>query len=66
MSSYKIFRPVYFVLYLIGSTVSAWVTAFKMKRKIRGSLGRSASNAELTSLNTWMKVEEAEKRKPIG
>jgi hypothetical protein len=66
MASYKIFRPIYFIVYMIGSTISAKITEFKMKRKIRKSLGRPASGTELTSLNTWMQVEEKERRKPLG
>ena len=66
LPSHKIFRPLYFILFMIGSTISAWITAFKMKRKIRKTLGRPASDTELTSLNTWMQVEEKERRNPLG
>jgi hypothetical protein len=41
-----------------------------MRRKIKSDLGREATDADLTSIETWMKVEEAEERnrekKPIG
>ncbi len=66
MASYQNFKVLYFIVFMIGSSISAWITAIKMKRKIRRTLGRSASDAELTSLNTWMQVEEKERRKPLG
>jgi hypothetical protein len=66
MASFHHFRILYLIVFLIGSTISAWIAAYKMKRKIRKTLGRSASDTELTSLNTWMQVEEKERRKPLG
>jgi hypothetical protein len=48
------------------TTVSAWIAAFRMRRRIKGALGRNAKGAELTSLRAWMDVNEAEKRKPLG
>ena len=54
------------VVILIVTTVSAWITALRMRRRIKKALGRPATDAELTSLNTWMKVDEAERRKPFG
>ena len=66
MTSYQNFKVLYFIVFMIGSSISAWITAIKMKRKIRKTLGRPASDTELTSLNTWMQVEEKERRKPLG
>lgn len=38
-----------------------------MRRRIKRALGRSPeSEMQLTSLNTWMEVEEAEERKRGG
>jgi hypothetical protein len=51
---------------LIASTVSAWIAALRMRRRIKRALGREVQGAELTSLSTWMKVDEAEQRKPLG
>jgi len=65
-----VIRVVGLVGFLIVTTVSAWITAFQMRRKIKKSLGRNVSDTELVSINTWMKVEEAEQRneqsKPIN
>ncbi len=43
------------------TTVSAWITAFFLRRRIRRALGKQVSDAELTSINLWMKVHDAEK-----
>jgi hypothetical protein len=42
----------------------------QMRRKIRKDLGRKATEADLSSIETWMKVDEVEERKeqtkPLG
>ena len=48
---------------IIISFVSAWITGIRMRRKIRKDLGRTATDLDLTSLDTWMKVDEIEERK---
>ena len=65
-ASHQNLKILFFILFMIGSAISAWITALRMKRKIRKTLGREASDTDLTSLNTWMQVEEKEKRKPLG
>ncbi len=45
------------------TTISAWMLGMRMRRRIRRVLGINVENeSELTSLNTWMKVEDAEER----
>jgi len=51
---------------LLFAAVAGWITAVQMRRKARKALGRKIKESELTSMNTWMGVEEAEKRKPLG
>jgi len=46
--------------------LSGWITTLQMRRRARKALGRKISDSELSSINTWMDVEEAEKRKPLG
>jgi hypothetical protein len=62
-------RPLLLLLYVIGSTISAWITGLVMRRRMRRALGRRVSDRELVSINTWMRVKEAEKHfdesKPI-
>ncbi|HET8888234.1 MAG TPA: hypothetical protein VFQ41_04970 [Candidatus Angelobacter sp.] len=47
---------------VIALTVSGWIVTKQVRRRMKKSLGREASDLELASLNTWMKVEETEQR----
>lgn len=47
---------------IIVSTVAAWITAARMRRRIRRAIQKEVMDVELTSLNTWMKVQEAEEK----
>ena len=47
---------------VIAVTVSAWIVTREVRRRMRKSLGRTPSDLELASLNTWMRVDEAEQR----
>jgi hypothetical protein len=47
---------------VIAVTVSAWIVTRQVQRRMRKSLGRSATDLELASLKTWMKVEEREQQ----
>ena len=51
---------------LIFAAVSTWIMGIRMRRRIKKALGTEATGAELISLSTWMKVDEAERRKPLG
>jgi len=55
---------------IVYSSVTAWIIGIRMRRKIRKDLGRKATDADLTSIDTWMEVEAAEERKkqnkPLG
>ena len=62
----SIMRLLYLIGFVIVTTISTWITAFKMKRGIRRALGSEASEGQLTSIATWMKVDEAEERKLGG
>lgn len=42
--------------------VSEWKVTRQVRRRMQKSLGRSATDLELASLKTWMRVEEAEQR----
>jgi hypothetical protein len=43
-------------------TVSGWIVSLRARRRMKKSLGRGASDLELASLKTWMKVEEREQQ----
>ena len=49
------------VLILIFTSISSWIIGIQMRRKIRRDLGRKATEEDLTSIDTWMKVEEVER-----
>lgn len=55
---------------IVLNTVWAWIEGLRMRLKIKRDLGRNATQADLTSIETWMKVDEAEQRnqeeKPLG
>jgi hypothetical protein len=47
---------------VIAVTISAWIVTRQVRLRMRKSLGKTPSDLELASLNTWMRVEEAEQR----
>jgi hypothetical protein len=51
---------------MLVTTVSAWINAVRMQRRIRRALGKRVTDAQLTSLATWMSVDEAEQRNRGG
>jgi hypothetical protein len=54
------------LIVILIAAVSGWITTLQMRRRARKALGRPINDSELTSINTWMKVAEAEKRRPLG
>jgi hypothetical protein len=55
-------RLIVFALIVIVSVVSTWVVGVRMRRRIKRDLGRKATETDLTSLDTWMEVDEEEQR----
>ncbi len=49
-------------LIIVFNVIAAWIIGIQMRRKIRRDLGRKATDADLTSIDTWMKVDEVEER----
>ena len=47
---------------VIAVTLSGWIVTRQVRRRMTKSLGRSATDLELASLKTWMRVEETELR----
>ena len=59
-------RGIWIIVALI-TAISAWILGIKMKRKIKRALGITVDNeVELTSLNTWMRVEDVEEQRKGG
>ena len=46
----------------IWITISGWIITLRARRRMKKSLGRNATDLELASLKTWMRVEEEEQR----
>ena len=52
---------------ILVSAVTSWVLGVRMRRRIKQTLGVDVkSDLELTSLNTWMRVENIEERNRGG
>jgi hypothetical protein len=47
---------------VIAVILSGWIVTRQVRRRMTKSLGRSATDLELASLKTWMRVEETEQR----
>jgi len=47
---------------MIAVAISGWIVTRQVRRRMKKSLGRSASDLELASLKTWMAVEERERQ----
>ena len=46
---------------IVVTTIASWILGIRMRRRIRRALGVEVRNEmELTSLKTWMKVEDVE------
>ncbi|MHB8640292.1 MAG: hypothetical protein ACYDBL_10880 [Candidatus Acidiferrales bacterium] len=54
------------VIVIAATTVSTWIVGFRMRRKIRRVLGRKATDTDLTSITTWMEVDEQEDKAPLN
>jgi hypothetical protein len=46
----------------IWITISGWIITLRARRRMKKSLGRNATDLELASLKTWMRVAEEEQR----
>jgi hypothetical protein len=47
---------------IIVETVWSWIEGIRMRLRIGRDLGRKATDDDLTSIDTWMKVDEVEQR----
>lgn len=62
VDAYGTLYTLYVVGFAIALTVSGWIVTVRVRRRMKKSLGRRATDLELASLKTWMRVEEAEQR----
>jgi hypothetical protein len=47
---------------VIALTVSGWIVTVQVRRRMQKSLGRKATDLELASLKTWMRVKGREQQ----
>ncbi len=53
------------IIVIVVTAIPAWITASRMRRKVTNTLGRKATDADLTSMTTWMQVAQSEKSDEI-
>ena len=52
---------------IVVSTITSWILGVRMRRRIKRTLGITPTNEmELTSLKTWMNVENVEEKNRGG
>jgi hypothetical protein len=52
---------------IVVSTITSWILSVRMRRRIKKTLGITPTNEmELTSLKTWMNVENVEEKNRGG
>jgi hypothetical protein len=56
-------RGPFLIFYVVASSIAARITAFRMRRRIRKATGETASDAQLLSINNWMKVTSIEQQR---
>ncbi len=55
------------IIIAIVAAITSWILGMRMRRRIKRALGVDVqSESELTSINTWMKVADAEERSKGG
>jgi hypothetical protein len=60
-------RVLFTLVAMLITAISTWILGLRMHRRIRRALGRDVKNEmELTSLKTWMNVEDTEERNRGG
>ena len=47
---------------VIALALSGWIVTMRVRRRMKKSLGRNATDLDLVSLNTWMRVDETEQK----
>lgn len=48
------------------TVITSWILGIRMRRRIKADLGRKAKDTDLSSIDTWMKVDEVEEKTHPG
>jgi len=62
---WRISRYILVTILVLCASLSAWIIGLRMRRKIKRDLGRKATEADLASIDTWIKVDEVEEKKAL-
>jgi hypothetical protein len=66
-ASIKAIEAIIALITTVVTLITSWILGVRMRRRIRKAFGVEASNeTELTSLKTWMAVENAEEKNRGG
>jgi hypothetical protein len=62
MKYVRVIELIITLIIALVTIISAWIIGIQMRRRIRRDLGRKATGGDLTSIETWMKVDEVEEK----
>jgi len=51
---------IYGLVMLVATVLSSVILTKRLRKRARHALGRNVSDSELTSINTWMEIENTE------
>ena len=60
------FEGITLIATMVVTTISEWITAARLRRRIRQVFRSDVTELELTSLTLWMRVDEAEEKSWAG
>lgn len=67
MDAVEFIKVLIALVVIAATTIASWILGGRMRRRIKKTLGREVTNEmELTSLKTWMDVENVEHRNRGG
>ena len=67
MSIFGSIKGIIALITIVVTVITSWILSVRMRRRIRKALGVEVRNEmELTSLKTWMAVENAEEKNRGG
>jgi hypothetical protein len=58
----QVWPLVYFIMIAMLTVISGWILGVHMRRRIKKDLGAVAYEGDLTSIETWIKVDEVEEK----
>lgn len=56
-------EKLFLIALIVVTSIMAWITAIRIRRRIKRAIGIKATEVELTSISTWIRVRETEEQK---